>query len=248
MDFVSGLRLTASPRRFFVTYLFVELGAHANFSGDNKLVPRTCGHGDKQFMTTEITQESQPRASTHSALPTPSKRRYVSFGAVQVDLLKEAVTKDGSRIKLPRKAYSVLLALLERPGEIVTRESLYQRLWPPELNIDKHTNLNMTINKLRRSLGDSSLKPLYIETIPRRGYVFVAHPQASDRPGEVLVSNITQTNTSSLHQSEAQAFEAVAKPAFSWIAQVVGLILIGVLFGAGIWIAAWISYQHHAAS
>jgi DNA-binding winged helix-turn-helix (wHTH) protein len=199
-------------------------------------------------MTTEITQESHPRAGTRPVLPKPSELRYVSFGAIQVDLQKEEVAKDGSRIRLSGNAYFILLALLERPGEIVSRESLYQLLWQSEPDIDKHSNLNTTINKLRQSLGDSALRPLYIETIPRRGYVFIAHPQASNRPDEVLASNTTQTNTSSLNRSVPQEFETAAKSAFPMIAYIVGLILIGSLLGAGIWMAAWISYQHHAPS
>ena len=175
--------------------------------------------------------------------------RYVRFGAIQVDLQREAVTKDGSPVKLSGKAYYILHALMERPGQIVTREFLCQRLWPSEfdIDIDKDSNLNTTVNKLRRSLGDSSLKPLYIETIPRRGYIFRARPQASSRPIEAVVLT-TQTSTSSLNRSVLPAFEAAAKSAFPSIAYVVGLILIGSLVGAGIWMAAWITYQHHVPS
>src|SRR5258708_39068493 len=149
-------------------------------------------------MTPEITQECHATTRHSPTVPRPSTPRYVSFGTVQIDLQNEAVTKDGSRITLSGKAYRILLALLERPGEIVTRESLYQRLWPSELDIDKHSNLNTTINKLRRSLGDSSLRPISIETIQRRGYVFIAHAQALDRPHEAFVSNTDQkTNSNS---------------------------------------------------
>jgi DNA-binding winged helix-turn-helix (wHTH) protein len=199
-------------------------------------------------MITEITQEFPQGAETRPAFPKPFELRYVRFGAIQMDLQKETVTKDGSRIRLSGNAYFILLALLERPGEIVTRESLYQCLWPSELGINKQSNLTVTINRLRRSLGDSSQSPLYIETISRRGYVFIAHPQASDRPDGVVVPDAIQTKPFSLYQSVPQASETTAKSAFPMIAYIVGLILIGSMLGAGIWMAAWISYQHHAPS
>ena len=199
-------------------------------------------------MTTLITHETDPRADTRRVLPRPSQLRYISFDGIQVDLQRETVTKESSPIKVSGNAYFILLVFLERPGQIVTRDSLCQGLWPSDSEIEKYSNLNTTINKLRRSLGDSSVKPLYIKTIPRRGYVFIEHPRASDRPVEVVASHTTQTNTASLNRSAHQGFETVAQSGFPSIVSIVGLILIGSLLGAGIWMAAWITYQHHAPS
>lgn len=196
-------------------------------------------------LTTEITHEPHAITGSHPAAPRSSEVRFINFGPIQVDLQREVIRRNGSPIRLSGKAYSILLAFLERPGEIVTRESLYERLWPSGLEIDRHSNLSSTIKKLRRSLGDSRLRPLYIETVTRRGYRFVAHPQPSDRSEEVYVSNAIQLSTASL-QRLVPGFQIAAKPGFRLVLYILGIILIGSLMGAGIWMTAWISYRHHA--
>ena len=74
------------------------------------------------------------------------------------------------------------MILIEKPGDIVTRESLRSRLWPPDQNVNFDANVNTTVNKLRQVLGDSTNQPAFVETIPRRGYVFVARTEYSDQP------------------------------------------------------------------
>src|SRR5215813_5172884 len=93
--------------------------------------------------------------------------RYIHFGPFQIDQQRQEVSRNGSRLKLQGKVYQVLMALIEKPGEVVTREELRQRLWPAETHVNYDANVNTTVNKLRQALGDSSDKPLYIETIPR---------------------------------------------------------------------------------
>src|SRR5438876_2283639 len=102
-----------------------------------------------------------------------AQNRYVSFGHFQVDLQREELFKDGARVHIPSKVYQVLLALLERPGEIVTRDDLRARLWPGGTFVNYDANVNTTVNKLRLALGDSPDQPMYVETIPRQGYCFV---------------------------------------------------------------------------
>src|SRR5215813_6244393 len=109
--------------------------------------------------------------------------RYIHFGPFQIDQQRQEVSRNGSRLKLQGKVYQVLMALIEKPGEVVTREELRQRLWPAETHVNYDANVNTTVNKLRQALGDSSDKPLYIETIPRKGYSLLAQPEASDKPG-----------------------------------------------------------------
>jgi len=165
----------------------------------------------------------------------PSGPRFVRFGPFQVDQQRQEVTKNGTRLKLQGKVYQVLVALLEKPGEVVTREELRQRLWPADTHVNYDANVNTTVNKLRQVLGDSTDKPLYIETIPRKGYCLVMPFETSNVPCVPLIPNAAVTeNASTL---AAPALEKEPEPARSgfWIPiGVVGLILAGMLLGAGI--------------
>jgi DNA-binding winged helix-turn-helix (wHTH) protein len=115
-----------------------------------------------------------------SAAKTPPRERYLAFGPFQVDLQREELFKEGSRIHVPAKVYQVLLALLENPGEIVTRDALRARLWPGGTFVNYDANVNTTVNKLRIALGDSSDQPIFVETIPRQGYCFLGSVTSSN--------------------------------------------------------------------
>src|SRR5438552_13129098 len=108
--------------------------------------------------------------------------RYVRFGAFHLDLKKEELFKDGTRVKLQGKVYQALAALLQKPGEIVTREELRLQLWPSDTHVNYDANVNTTVNKLRQVLGDSPEQPALVDTIPRKGYSFVAKVDYLDRP------------------------------------------------------------------
>jgi TolB-like protein/DNA-binding winged helix-turn-helix (wHTH) protein/Tfp pilus assembly protein PilF len=97
----------------------------------------------------------------------------VRFGLFELDLRTRQLTKNGVKIRLPQQPIQVLSLLLERPGEIVTREELRRRLWPSDVFVDFDHGLNKSIQKLRDALGDSAASPRYIETIPRIGYRFI---------------------------------------------------------------------------
>src|ERR1700731_2209074 len=120
-------------------------------------------------------------AAGPSRIP-PLRARYIRFGPFQVDQQREEVTKNGMRLKLQGKVYQVLVALIEKQGEVVTREELRLRLWPADTHVNYDANVNTTVNKLRQALGDSSDKPLYIETIPRRGYCLIVPSEFADAP------------------------------------------------------------------
>jgi eukaryotic-like serine/threonine-protein kinase len=100
--------------------------------------------------------------------------RTVRFGAFEADLHSGEVRKSGSRIKLQEQPFKVLQILLERPGALVTREELQTRIWPEENYGDFDHAVNVAVGKLRTALGDSADNPSFIETVPRRGYRFVA--------------------------------------------------------------------------
>ncbi|PYU41960.1 MAG: hypothetical protein DMG53_20710 [Acidobacteria bacterium] len=108
--------------------------------------------------------------------------RYVRFGTFQLDLEKEELFKNGARVKLQSKVCEALLALLSKPGEIVTREELRRQLWPSDTHVNYDANVNTTVNKLRQVLGDSPDQPAFVDTIPRKGYCFVAKVEYLDRP------------------------------------------------------------------
>ena len=106
------------------------------------------------------------------------------FGPYEADVGTRELRKHGLRIGLREKSFQVLVALLEHPGEVVTREKLRRRLWPEGVFVDFDNSLNSTVNRLRDVLGDSSAKPRFIETLPRLGYRFIAQvePARAARP------------------------------------------------------------------
>lgn len=108
-------------------------------------------------------------------------QNLVRFGLFELDLRTSQLTKNGMKIRLPQQPVQVLSLLLERPGEIVTREQLRRRLWPSDVFVDFDHGLNKSIQKLRDALGDSAASPRYIETIPRVGYRFIAPVKAEER-------------------------------------------------------------------
>jgi TolB-like protein/DNA-binding winged helix-turn-helix (wHTH) protein len=111
-----------------------------------------------------------------------ARNRRTRFGAFDVDLRSGELHKHGIRLKLQDQPFQVLALLLERPGDVVTREELRQKLWPADTFVDFDTGLNSAIKKLRDVLADSAEEPRYIETLPRRGYRFIAAAESIPSP------------------------------------------------------------------
>lgn len=103
-------------------------------------------------------------------MPHTSRIRFAEFEA---DLQSQELFRNASLVKLPNQSFQALAALLERPGELVTREELRSRLWPDNRVVEFEQGLNAIINRLREALGDSADSPKFIETLPRRGYRFI---------------------------------------------------------------------------
>src|SRR6266404_5602990 len=99
--------------------------------------------------------------------------RVLQFGTFEVDVRAGELHKSGTRIKLQEQPFQVLTMLLERPGEVITREELQQKLWPADTFVDFDDGLNTAIKKLRDTLGDSADSPRFIETLPKPGYRFI---------------------------------------------------------------------------
>ena len=100
--------------------------------------------------------------------------RNVRFGVFEADLEAGELRKHGLRLKLSEQPFQILAMLVARPGEIVSREVLRERLWPSDTFVDFDHGLNNAVMRLREVLGDSSDHPRFIETLPRRGYRFIA--------------------------------------------------------------------------
>ena len=103
-----------------------------------------------------------------------SAPRLVRFGIFELDLRSGELRKAGARLNLPDQPLQFLTALLERPNQLVTRDELRQRLWPADTFVDFEHGLNAVVSRLRETLGDSAETPRFIETVPRRGYRFIA--------------------------------------------------------------------------
>jgi DNA-binding winged helix-turn-helix (wHTH) protein len=185
-------------------------------------------------------QLNQGSQGTENAFTPPA--RYVRFGSFHLDLRKEELLKDGVRVKLQGKVFQALLALLEKPGEIVTREQLRMRLWPSDTHVNYDANVNTTVNKLRQVLGDSPDRPVFVDTIPRKGYSFVANIEYLDQPAPQQAEEPKGNSSAAVQGASGEARNSVLRAAFSskWFAAgVISLVLAGMLFGA-----ALILYAH----
>ena len=117
----------------------------------------------------------------HHAVP---RKRIIRFAVFEVDLAAGELRKNGARIRLQEQPFQILAYLIDRAGEVVTREELRQKLWPADTFVDFDHSLNTAINKLREALGDSASNPRYVETLARRGYRFLAPLQTAAKAPE----------------------------------------------------------------
>lgn len=129
--------------------------------------------------------------------------RY-KFDEFEADVRAAELRRNGTRVKLQMQPFQVLLALLERPQDVVTREELRQRLWPEDTFVDFDHGLNTAVAKLRDVLGDSASSPKYIETVAKRGYRFLA---PADMAGEAQ-TGVTAAPGEPRFQPEPQASAA----------------------------------------
>jgi DNA-binding winged helix-turn-helix (wHTH) protein len=148
-------------------------------------------------------------------------RKY-TFDDYEADLRAAELRRKGNRLRLQLQPFQVLLALLERPGEVVTREELRQRLWPEDTFVDFDHGLNTAVAKLREVLGDSASAPRYIETIAKRGYRFLAEVQsvADQQPSPVTMQAQTSAPVPRTTSSPVATQEVIIAEAPSRQAQV----------------------------
>src|SRR5215470_1850934 len=133
-------------------------------------------------MTPNLSAAADPLMEAEPNAGLEQDYRYIRFGPFQIDRQRQQVSRSGTRLKVQGKVYQVLLALISKHGQVVTREELKQALWPSDTHVNFDANVNTTVNKLRQILGDSTDKPIYIETIPRKGYSFLIDPEFAAQP------------------------------------------------------------------
>ncbi len=178
--------------------------------------------------------------------------RIARFGAFEVDLAAGEVRKSGLRIKLQDRPFQILSFLLEQPGEVVSREELQKRLWPADTFVDFEHGMNTAITKLRQALGDEADNPRYIETLPRRGYRFIA-PVSFGRNGALVQplfrgANPIQQTSVPASATSATASRTGALPflgQFHFHLRTVFWIAVCVFLG-GIATASWFFYSRSA--
>lgn len=186
---------------------------------------------------------------------TPRTPRY-RFGPFELDPAEGSLARNGTRVKLQDLPYRLLVLLVERPGEIVTREDVRQRLWPQNTFVEFDNSLGVAIRKIRDSLGDDAEAPRYIETIPRRGYRFRA-PVTTLSSAEVTVAE-KPTETQVQVQPGAVQPAEIGTPTPSAVAArtvdpprsigryaIVGLLALLVVGGA---VYAFRTSRRHAAA
>ena len=163
--------------------------------------------------------------------------RRVRFGPFEADLSSGELWRDGTPVPLQDLPFRLLAALLEQPGEVVSRSELATRVWGTDTFVDATAGLNTAVAKLREALGDHADRPAYVETLPRRGYRFVAAVQPIE-PASGLAVVEAALATSGGSPREAATVPSAAPPPPRrrwWIAAAGALALAGV--------AAWVAYD-----
>jgi DNA-binding winged helix-turn-helix (wHTH) protein len=155
--------------------------------------------------------------------PTPGKR--VRFGIFEADLRSGELRRSGLKVKIQELPFQVLVALLEKPGEVVTRDELHKRLWPADTFVDFEHGLSKAINKLRDALGDNANNPRFVETLTRRGYRFLGP-----------VEHIDPNSFPAGYAEPASGGRRVASPSRRMIVAIAGVLLVvAVVALAGWW-------------
>ncbi|HEV8075621.1 MAG TPA: tetratricopeptide repeat protein [Candidatus Acidoferrum sp.] len=157
--------------------------------------------------------------------------RIIRFATFAVDMQTRELRKSGLKLKLHGQPFEVLAMLLEKPGELVGREQLRERLWPTDTFVDFDHGVNTAINRLREALGDSADNPRFIETLPRRGYRFIA-PVESSAPPAQAAPPVSSTVPETLAVPAAEAVIPSGKrKKFAWL---LAALLVGLLVAANV--------------
>jgi len=158
-------------------------------------------------------------------MPLAQSKRSYRFGLFEVDLASGELLRQGVRVRLQDQPFRVLAILLEHAGEVVAREELRQRLWPADTYVEFDGSLNAALKRLRSALGDSADNPIFIETVPKRGYRFIA-PVTSEVDTEVAEGVENSTTPESLDPIRADEHSSMWRSLWWVIPAVVVLVLL----------------------
>jgi DNA-binding winged helix-turn-helix (wHTH) protein len=151
----------------------------------------------------------------------------IRFSTFEADLQAGEVRRQGQKLKLQEQPFQVLAMLLERPGEVVTREELRIKLWPADTFVDFDHGLNAAMKRLRDALGESAEKPIFIETLDRRGYRFIAPVEKLDDSGHFMQAVSRHGDSESSDRSEE--LKGIAR-----LKRRIGISVAAVCLGAGV--------------
>ena len=157
------------------------------------------------LLDAHFSRDAKLAAATPMSNPqrTPG-RQVIRFGLFEADLLSGELRKNGVRVRLQEQPFQVLAQLLGRPGRIVTREELRERIWPVDTFVDFDHSLNTAINKVREALDDSASNPRFVETLTRRGYRFIAPIQIHEpRTLDKLAGTLDERTGGAVPSTEA---------------------------------------------
>lgn len=186
-------------------------------------------------MSTALAPKQSPSGGEDSPRVAGFPSRCVQFGVFELDLQRQELLRNGAPVKIQGKVYQALLALLENPGEIVTREMLRMRLWPTDTQRNYDANVNTTVNKLRQLLGDTNSESIFVETIPRKGYSFIAKVQYVDEPAAAPAARdeeALERTASFLRRARISMFSGADRARFWFTAGMIALLIAAMLFGA----------------
>ena len=170
-----------------------------------------------------------------------SSAEVIRFGVFEVDTVTGELRKHGLRIKLQEQPFQVLSLLLARPGELVTREELRQKLWPANTYVDFEQGLNKAINKLREALSDDRETPRFIETLPRRGYRLIAPLISAQPPSEPIRPPAVL--------AQPDSFITTDRPRAGWNTPAIFLLLgVLALLASALWYSLARRQVHPAAT
>lgn len=164
-----------------------------------------------------------------NAPATPERR--ARFGLYEANLAAGELLKSGAKLRLQEQPFQVLVMLLDRAGQVVTRDELRERLWPADTFVDFDHGLNTAINKLRDVLGDTAANPRFVETLPRRGYRFIA-PVEWSAPIPALTATASEPTKSSApdHDDLPQGDHRITRTLFGLLQ-----LMYLIFYGCALW-------------
>lgn len=146
----------------------------------------------------------------------PQNNSIYRFGVFEFDLRAAELRKSGVKVRLQDQPCQVLLKLLEHPGEVVSREELHSKLWNEDTFVDFETGLNTAVKRLRETLGDSADNPIFIETLPRRGYKFIAPVEIPARQDSTIPAAVD-------HQERPRRKDLLKR---GWVVAAMAMLLV----------------------